>query len=113
MNATTFAKIADASQPGQGGRIGFVRSVSEGVVIPRTLGIQGFRPKKSRFDDAGETMASVAWSTERKPDCDSPPGRDYGIKLCERSDAPNPYKLALGLLKHPNRQLSGAGDRGR
>jgi len=34
-------------------------------------------------------------------------------KMTEQSDAPNPYKLALGLLKHPNRQLSGAGDRGR
>lgn len=33
--------------------------------------------------------------------------------MVEQSDAPNPYKLALGLLKHPNRQLSGAGDRGR
>ncbi len=31
----------------------------------------------------------------------------------EQSDAPNTYKLALGLLKHPDRQLSGAGDRGR
>ncbi len=87
--------------------------MSEGVVIPRTLRIQGFRPKKSRFDDAGETMASVAWLIEGKPDCDFQPVRERGIKLCERSDAPNPYKLALGLLRHPDRQLSGAGDRGR
>ncbi len=113
LNATIFAKIADTSQPGQGGRIGFVRSVSEGVVIPLALRILGFRPQKSRFDDAGETMASFEWLIERTPDCDFQPVRKRGKELCERSDAPNPYKLALGLLKHPNRQLSGAGDRGR
>jgi len=32
---------------------------------------------------------------------------------CEQSDAPNTYPLALGLLTHPERQRSGAGDRGR
>jgi len=31
----------------------------------------------------------------------------------ERVHRPNPYKLALGLLKHPDRQLSGAGHAGR
>jgi len=30
----------------------------------------------------------------------------------ERAHQPNPYKLALGLLKHPDRQLSGAGHAG-
>jgi len=31
----------------------------------------------------------------------------------ERVHRPNPGKLALGLLKHPDRQLSGAGHAGR
>jgi len=34
-------------------------------------------------------------------------------KMAEQSDAPNTYPLALGLLAHPDRQRSGAGDRGR
>jgi len=34
-------------------------------------------------------------------------------QMAEQSDPPNTYKLALGLLKHPDRQLSGAGDRRR
>ena len=33
-------------------------------------------------------------------------------KEAYRVHRPNPYKLALGLLKHPNRQLSGADDAG-
>lgn len=113
MNATTFAKIADASQPGQGGVTGFVKSMSEGIVMPRDLRSRGFRPQNSRFDDAGETKASIERLIVRKPDCDFQPVREHAIERGERSDAPNPYKLALGLLKHPNRQLSGAGDRGR
>ena len=32
---------------------------------------------------------------------------------CEQAHRPNPYKLALGLLRHPDRQLSGAGHAGR
>ena len=35
------------------------------------------------------------------------------MKKAERAHRPNPYKLALGLLKHPDRQLSGAGHAGR
>ena len=31
----------------------------------------------------------------------------------EQSDPPNTYPLSLGLLTHPDRQRSGAGDRGR
>ena len=34
-------------------------------------------------------------------------------KNSEQAHRPNPYKLALGLLKHPDRQLSGAGHAGR
>ena len=107
---TMFAKIADTSQPGQGGLAGFVKSISEGIVMPGDLRIQGFRPKKSCVVDAGESKASVVTLIDQKPDCDFQPVRERGIKLC---DPPNPYKLALRLLKHPDRQLSGAGDRGR
>ncbi len=32
---------------------------------------------------------------------------------CEQTSRANPYKLALGLLKHPDRQLSGAAHWGR
>jgi hypothetical protein len=113
FEATTFAKSADASQPGHGGVIGFVNSMSEGILFLRTLRIRGFSPMISRFDDAGETKARVERLIERNPDCDFQSVREHDIKRGERSDAPNPYKLALGLLKHPNRQLSGAGDRGR
>jgi hypothetical protein len=113
LNATIFAKIADASQPGQGGGTGFVKSMSEGIATPRDSRIRGFRPMTSRFDDAGETKARGERLIERNPDCDFQSVREHDIKRGERSDAPNPYKLALGLLKHPNRQLSGAGDRGR
>jgi hypothetical protein len=35
------------------------------------------------------------------------------MKKSEQAHRPNPYKLALGLLKHPDRQLSGAGHAGR
>ena len=107
---TMFAKIADTSQPGQGGLAGFVKSISEGIVMPGDPSIQGFRPKKSCVVDAGESNASVVTLIDQKPDYDFQPVRERGIKLC---DPPNPYKLALGLLKHPDRQLSGAGDRGR
>ena len=113
FEATTFAKSADASQPGHGGGTGFVRSMSEGIVMPRDLRIRGFRAMISRSDDAGETKASFPRLIDWKPDCDFQSVRERDIKRGERSDAPNPYKLALGLLKHPNRQLSGAGDRGR
>jgi hypothetical protein len=34
-------------------------------------------------------------------------------KTAEPAHRPNPYKLALGLLKHPDRQHSGAGHAGR
>ena len=111
--ATTFVKIADASQPGQGGLTGFVKSMSEGVAIPRDLRIRGFQPQKSSSDDARETKASVGRLIDGQPECDFQSVREHDIKRGEQSDAPNPYKLALGLLKHPNRQLSGAGDRGR
>jgi len=35
------------------------------------------------------------------------------VQICEPTGRANPYKLALGLLKHPDRQLSGAAHRGR
>jgi hypothetical protein len=113
LNATIFAKIADASQPGHGGVTGFVKSMSEGIVMPRDLRIRAFQPQKLRSDGAGETKASFERLNDGQPECDFQSVRESDIKRGERSDAPNPYKLALGLLKHPNRQLSGAGDRGR
>jgi hypothetical protein len=113
LKATTFAKSADASQPGHGGVTGFVKSMSEGIATPRDSRIRGFSPVRSRSEDAWETKARVERLIEQKSDCDSQPVKESDIKRGEQSDAPNPYKLALGLLKHPNRQLSGAGDRGR
>ena len=44
---------------------------------------------------------------------ETPPLNPPRSGLVQQYDAPNPYKLALGLLKHPDRQLSGVGDRGR
>ncbi len=37
----------------------------------------------------------------------------HEMNKAEPAHRPNPYKLALGLLKHPDRQLSGAGHAGR
>jgi hypothetical protein len=37
----------------------------------------------------------------------------YEMNKAEPAHRPIPYKLALGLLKHPDRQLSGAGHAGR
>jgi len=46
---------------------------------------------------------------------DSPlaPSRGHHKEKRERSDGPNPYTLALELLKHLDRQRSGIGHRGR
>jgi hypothetical protein len=47
---------------------------------------------------------------------------DFGAHFCgnisgqmkfQQAHRPNPYKLAVGLLNHPDRQLSGTGHAGR
>ena len=70
------------------------------------------------FDDAGlpqnisRAEAAPVSSTVTCPlMLVSPARKEY--ELFERSDAPNAYPLALGLLTHPDRQQSGVGDRGR
>ena len=46
--------------------------------------------------------------------CHLPPAIPLSVmEKSQRAHGPNPYKLALGLLKHPDRQLSGAGHAGR